>query len=122
MEIIDRSTRRIVLRKVEIASSFFSRLRGYMLRRKPPLGTGLLFKFWRPGRHAIHTFFMRFSLDLVYLDEFFRVIELRENLKPWRIYRSKARVKFLLELPAGSIKLLRFSTGRRLALRKAFNE
>jgi len=54
---------------------------------------------------GVHTCFMRFAIDVAYLDERGRVIAVRENMKPWRIWvvRDKSAL-MALELPTGRLK------------------
>jgi hypothetical protein len=106
----------LVLSEAEVADSFWKRFRGLMLRRKFPRGGTLLFKFKKPGRYSIHMFFMWFPIDLVYLDPSFRVVETRERLKPWRVYRPKNKSQYLLELPAGTISGLKIKIGQKIPL------
>lgn len=52
---------------------------------------------------SIHSFFMRFSFDAVFVDETWRVLRLIEAMPPWRISPIVWRAKGVLELPAGTI-------------------
>ncbi len=51
----------------------------------------------------IHTFFMAFPIDVLFLDEELRVRKVIENLKPWRISPWVFSAKSVLELPGGSL-------------------
>ncbi|MFA0736728.1 MAG: hypothetical protein OGMRLDGQ_003228 [Candidatus Fervidibacter sp.] len=54
---------------------------------------------------GVHTCFMRFVIDVAYLDERGQVIAVRENMKPWRIWVVRDTNAFMaLELPAGRLK------------------
>jgi hypothetical protein len=121
MELIDRTTGKIVAREVEIADTFWSRFRGLMFRRRFPPGAAILFKFKKPGRYAIHMFFVGFPIDLLYLNRRFEIVEIREALKPWRFYRPRRFATNLVELPAGSVRKLGIKTSHRLKIRKLFN-
>jgi hypothetical protein len=112
----NKSTGKLVLSEAEVADSFWKRFRGLMLRRKFPRGGALLFKFKKPGRYSIHMFFMWFPIDLVYLDSSFRVVETRERLKPWRVYRPKNKAQCLLELPEGTTSRLKIKIGQKISL------
>lgn len=54
--------------------------------------------------NSIHTFFVRFTLDLVFLDKEMKIIRLVKNLKPFSISPIVWRAKHVLEMPAGSIE------------------
>ncbi len=57
------------------------------------------------AKGGVHTCFMRFAIDVAYLNERGQVIATRENMKPWRIWivRNKSAI-MALELPAGRLK------------------
>lgn len=115
MRLIDRTSGKLLARDVEVADTFWRRFRGLMLRRKFQRGRALLFKFDRPGRHGVHMFFVRFPIDLVYLDSGFRVVDLRAGLKPWATYRPKAAASYLIELPTGTIRRAGVGVGDKIS-------
>jgi uncharacterized membrane protein (UPF0127 family) len=116
MRLVKRAKGRVIADRVERADSFWKRFRGLMFRRKFLAGDALLFRLSRPKRYGIHMFFVRFPIDLLYLDSKFTVVELRSRLKPWRTYRSKAKASYLVELPAGTISRTRAKVGDKLVL------
>ncbi len=79
-----------------VADSFLTRFRGLMGRAVLPPGEGLLF----PRTRSVHTHFMRFPIDIVFLDDDDRVVRLVPGLRPWRgAVERDART--VLELAAG---------------------
>lgn len=118
MQLTNKTRGRAIADRVERADSFWRRFRGLMLRRKFSAGNAMLFKFSHPGRYSIHMFFVRFPIDLLYLDSKFTVVELRSGLKPWRIYRPKTKASHLVELPRGTISRTRTKVGDKLRLEK----
>lgn len=113
MVLVNLSTGETIAKRVETADTFVKRLRGLMLKRNFSDGA-MLFKFKKPGRHSVHTMFMRFPIDLVFLDENFIAVEVKENLKPWRFHRPKLKAKYLVELPTGLAKI---RPGDRLSIK-----
>ena len=79
-----------------MAATPLTRLRGLLGRKSLPSGEGILL---RPAG-SIHTFFMRFAIDAVFLDEDLRVLRIAADLRPWRA-SGKRGAKAVLELPAG---------------------
>lgn len=79
-----------------MAATPLSRLRGLLGRKSLPSGEGILL---RPAG-SIHTFFMRFAIDAVFLDEELCVVGIAADLRPWRA-AGKRGAKAVLELPAG---------------------
>lgn len=86
-------------------------MRGLLGRRGLDPGEGLLL---RPAP-AIHTWFMRFPIDAVFLDRDLRVLATRERLAPWR-FASCRRASATLELPAGECDRRGIRPGDRLSM------
>lgn len=83
---------------VSLADNFWTRLCGYMFRSRPHL-PGILFE----PAPSIHTFFMFFSIDVVFMNKENKIIKIYRNMAPWRhswFYFNSRRV---LELPAGKL-------------------
>ena len=84
---------------LEQANTSLSRLRGLMFRKKP---ASILFTFAWPDLHGIHSFFVSFPFDAVYLDEAGRVVDVFARVPPFKPYVQPSRpVRYLIELPAG---------------------
>jgi uncharacterized membrane protein (UPF0127 family) len=85
-----------VCERCVLAYSPLTRMRGLLGRRELAAGDGLLL---RPAG-SIHTHFMRFAIDAVFLDRDDRVLHVRHAMKPWRAARRRG-AKSVLELRAG---------------------
>ena len=81
--------------EVPVAETALSRLLGLALVRRELAGAGLLI----PRCRSVHTFGMRFALDLVFLDAAGRAVELRRELPPGRFVRCPGAMA-VLELPS----------------------
>jgi uncharacterized membrane protein (UPF0127 family) len=93
---LKRENGEVVCDKCVVADSPASRLRGLLGRSELRPGEGLLL---RPAS-AIHTCFMRFPIDAVFLDRDWRVVGISGDVRPWRAAGSRG-AKAVLELPAG---------------------
>lgn len=94
----------------QAATDALSRLRG--LIGHPPLGPGegtLL-----SPCQGVHTFFMRFPIDVVYVDGQGKVVGLAPALRPNRVGPVVPQARFVLELPAGTIQETGTTLGDRL--------
>lgn len=100
-----------------LASTFWSRLRGYLGRAEPRPGEGILLV----DCNGIHTFGMRFALDIVFLDDKGKVLELVSALKPWRTPRRVRDASYVLEVPTGTIKISGTQVGDELTWREPAN-
>lgn len=65
---------------------------------------------------SIHTCFMRYAIDVVYLDPHARITKLAHRLGPWRMSAGPSGTADTLELPAGSIQALSLKAGDALEL------
>lgn len=93
-----------------LADNAFTRLRGLLGRASLPAGEGLLI---RPAP-SIHTAFMRFPIDAVFLDADLCVLGLEAALRPWRI-AGRRGARAVLELPAGAAAEAALREGERLS-------
>jgi uncharacterized membrane protein (UPF0127 family) len=97
-----------------IAAGFVSRLAGLTFKRSLASQEGLLITRCA----SVHTAFMRFVIDVVYLDGDGIVTLCVPHLSPWRTslagLRTRPRTRHTLELPAGSVRLWGIRAGDRL--------
>jgi uncharacterized protein len=96
----------ILAAELELAGTGESRRKGLLGRETLPVGTGL----WIAPCESVHTFFMRFAIDLVYLDRKLTVKKVRSSVGPWRM-SACFRAHSVLELPAGTIEATRTACG-----------
>ena len=97
----------------KLADSPLPRMRGLMGAPGLPAGEGLLLT----PAPAIHTAFMRFPIDALFLDANLRVVEIVERLRPWRI-ASQRKARAVLELAAGECARRGVEVGDVLELRE----
>jgi uncharacterized protein len=100
----------VVCERCEIAESSLKRVRGLLGRKELVHGDGLLIRpTW-----SIHTWFMRFPIDVVFLDRELTVLELKEHMRPWKATAHRG-AHAALELPAGAAGRVGLEVGERLA-------
>ena len=100
---------RIVCERCVLADTALARMRGLLGRRELPSGEGVLL---RPAS-SVHTAFMRFAIDAVFLDRDFQVLKVVAGLRPWRTARGR-HAKAVLELAAGECERRGLRVGDRL--------
>jgi uncharacterized membrane protein (UPF0127 family) len=103
--------RRVICERCTVADSPVLRLKGLLGRNELRPGEGMLI---RPAR-SIHTCFMRFPIDAVFLDSDLRVLAVVLGVKPWRIATVRG-AHAVLELAAGECKRADIRTGDGLRL------
>ena len=100
--------------EIFIADSFFTRLAGLMFRKPLPVATGLLLA----PCNSVHMCFMRFAIDVVYLDKEFNIIKVVKNLRPWIGISMCGRAWATLELNAGVAEQFGIEVGKKLIREK----
>lgn len=100
LSVVNLTTGKTVASRVEVAKTFVDRLAGLLAR--PPLkpGQGLLI---RPCK-GVHTWFMRYPIDVIFLDSDWTVVALVKELAPFRFSPVVTAAAMALELPAGTIE------------------
>ncbi|MFX4261819.1 DUF192 domain-containing protein [Pelotomaculum propionicicum] len=89
----------MIVGNLNVADSFWSRLKGLMRKRDMPEDEGLLIV----PCNSVHSMFMRFPIDLLFLDRELKVIKIVEMFRPWKttpIIRGSYQV---VELRAGVV-------------------
>lgn len=90
--------------RARFAGSFISRALGLMFKKALPDGEGLLIEYSSLfSSRTVHSFFMRFPIDLVFIGPDKRVVELK-TLEPWRIYSPSKECRWVLEVNRGASK------------------
>jgi len=93
----NRTRQTFLATEMRVANTHWTRLCGLMGIKKANFGFGQ--GLWIIPCHGVHTWGMRFPLDLIYLDEQNLVVHLEENLKPWRFAPVRMDTVTVLELP-----------------------
>jgi uncharacterized membrane protein (UPF0127 family) len=77
-----------------------------------PAGQGL----WIVPSRGVHTFAMRFPIDVIYLDSDKVVVHLEENLKPWRLAPVRLKATSVLELPCRTLSSTQTAIGDKIEI------
>jgi uncharacterized membrane protein (UPF0127 family) len=89
----------LLVENLEIADNLWTRFLGLMGRQNLPEGQGL----WIEPCADIHSCFMRFLFDAVFVDKNGTVLHLVESMPAWRCSKWVKGGRSVLELPAGTI-------------------
>ena len=109
VELLNERTRECVAASVEVASTRRTRRRGLLGRDHLAASTALILE----PCAAVHTAFMRFSIDVVFVNRGGYAVKIVEDVPPWRIALS-TRAHAAIEMAAGSLRGLDLSLGDRL--------
>ena len=97
-QVANRTRGTVLAEYLEVADRGSQRSKGLLGRTQLDSGQGL----WIVPCESVHTFFMKFPIDLVYLDRKNNVRKVRSTVMPWRISACLS-AHSIIELPAGTI-------------------
>jgi uncharacterized membrane protein (UPF0127 family) len=94
--LVNGRTGAVLAERLDTAGDSATRRKGWLGREEVPEGEGL----WIVPCEAVHCFFMKFPIDVLFLNKAKRVVKVRPAVKPWRI-AACLRAESVVELPAG---------------------
>jgi len=97
--------------KIKIAADYFSKARGLMFRKKI---VPILFLFKKEDIYPIHSFFVNFEFDAIYLSKNKKVTEMFLKIRPNSLIFPCKKAYYLLELPASVVDKLKISQKDKL--------
>jgi len=109
LRVLNATRGTVLATQLEVAKTSAKRNKGLLGRKGLAEGEGL----WITPCESVHTFFMQFAIDLVYLDRRHRVVKVRSNVGPWRLSACLV-AHSILELPSGTVRATQTSRGDRL--------
>jgi uncharacterized protein len=100
--------------RLVVAATHWSRFRGLMGTdsQEFPSGKGL----WIIPSCGVHTFGMRFPIDVAYLDDHKVIVHLEHGLKPWRVAAFRLNARSILELPETTLDSTGTSVGDQIKI------
>jgi uncharacterized membrane protein (UPF0127 family) len=112
LQVENLTRRRTLVSKGKVADTIWTRFKGLLLH--PPLkpGEGMLIV---PSR-SIHTFFMRFPIDVLYVNKEHEVVGYQDSLPPWRLGKTHLHSRYVVELPAGTVEKTGTQVGDKIKL------
>jgi len=111
-QVVNRARGTVLATRLEVAGSAAERTKGLLGRDGLAPGEGL----WIVPCESVHTFFMRFAIDVLFLDASGCLIRAVRDLKPWRVCWPVWRARVVVEIPAGTVALRNIQTGIRYQL------
>ncbi len=99
MKLIHAKTNSVIVEHLKNADSFMGRLMGLMFTKSLKKEEGLLIKECR----SIHTFFMNYSLDVVFVNKKMKIVKIIRNMKPRRMTPIYFTANHVIEINAGTL-------------------
>jgi Uncharacterized conserved protein len=95
LELLKENNEPEVIGDIYTADTFFKRFMGYMFRKKPHHSA----IFFSPC-NSIHCFFMRFDIDVIFLNERMEIIRIDKAVKPWKVIMPIKGAVAVIEVPS----------------------
>ena len=108
-QLIDPNTKDILLTELQITESALERMKGLLGSKPLNPEAGLLIK----PCNSVHTWFMQYPIDIIYLDQSKTIKKIITALKPWRLSFCLG-AKYTLELNQNNAQRLNLKTGQQL--------
>jgi uncharacterized membrane protein (UPF0127 family) len=109
-KLVNRTRGTEIASQVRVAETFFARTKGLLgASSMAPRST-----LWIKRCNSIHTCFMRFAIDAVFVDRALKVKAVYRNLPPWRMTWPAWGANSVFELPAGTLKMTPIDVGDEL--------
>lgn len=119
MKFYHRATGQLLAEKVVLANTFLTRLRGLIARSRLAPTEAL----WLRPCNGVHTWWMHYAIDVIFLDRDLRIVKLVENMRPFRLTAPHREARSVLEMAARSISHAQLKIGDQLELvREATNK
>lgn len=109
-KLVNLSNETVVASNVNEAFTFFKRLKGLMFTDKLCSGSGLHIK----PCQSVHTYFMKYAIDILYVNASGVVVAIDEDLQPGKIGRRCKEAVAVVELPVGVVKATKTEVGNEL--------
>ena len=114
MRVKNATKNTVLAENAAVANTSATRRRGLLERGDFPRGEGL----WIVPCEAVHTFWMKFPIDLVYLNKRKQVVKVRHAVPPWRV-SACLRAHSVLELPPGTARETETEPGDQLEFERS---
>jgi hypothetical protein len=112
MALKNKTRKTLVSKNYRICKSNWSKARGLMFTdRTAVLRESLIFDFDTPRMQSLHMFFVFYPIDVLFLSPEKSVVEAKSGFRPFTVYNSSARSKYVIELPNGTIAKSRTRIG-----------
>jgi uncharacterized protein len=102
----------VLVARGRVANTIWTRFVGLMGARRLEAGDGLAII----PCSSVHCFFMKIPIDVVYVNKGDQVVALDPDLKPWRLGSINRGVRYVIELPVGTIEKTETTVGDRLTV------
>ncbi len=98
IRVVNTTSDQVIVAAGRVADNTWTRMKGLIGSKPLQEGEGLLIM----PCSSIHTHFMSFPIDVLYVNTELQVVAIDDSMAPWRFGRLRRGVRFVIELPAGT--------------------
>lgn len=98
MKVVDKTRNTVLMTHGKIADTFWTRGVGLLNRKSLDDGEGLIII----PNNSVHCFFMRFTIDVVFVSKEQQIVYIYHRMKPWRVSKIVGKAHYVIELPEGA--------------------
>ena len=99
-----------IIHDLGVADGLFARMKGLLGTKSLPVGYGL----WIHHCNSIHTFFMNYAIDCIFLDSEMKIVSLVANVAPGKMVWPQFGARSVVEIPAGQLQQVKLQIGEQL--------
>lgn len=110
VQLTNKTTNQVLVSELKVATHFWERMRGLLGTQSLSAHEGL----WIHRCNSIHTFFMKYPIDVVFLNRDLQVKEVRKQIEPNRVLLPIWGASSVVELKAGVAEQLQIRKGDTL--------
>ncbi|MCK5022557.1 MAG: DUF192 domain-containing protein [Candidatus Aenigmarchaeota archaeon] len=114
----NKTKKSTIVKELEWADTVGKQTLGLMFRGKLESGAGFMMNFKFNRKHGIWMPFMRFLIDIIFIDKDKRIVDIKHSVLPigvnpktWKVYKPKEQCKYVLEVNAGLMKKTKSHVG-----------
>ena len=112
--ILNTTKNTVIANKHTIADTFLTRMIGLLNKKTLPFDEALIISRCQ----SIHMLFMRFSIDVIFVDKSDHVVGLVERITPFRLSRIFFQSSYVVEVAQGIIEQTKTSVGDKIEIKK----
>ncbi|MBI5881422.1 DUF192 domain-containing protein [archaeon] len=118
MVILNKTKKAKLVEKHRVCRSAGSKARGLMFTNESAVkNSALVFEFNSERFQSMHMFFVFYPIDVLFLDERRKVVEMKKEFRPWQVYNAAKKAKYVIELPSNTIIKTKTTVGDRIEWR-----
>ncbi len=116
MALLNHTKSKKLADEYKIYRRLLGKTKGLMFSRRLK-NKALVFEFFPLKKVSLHMFFVFFPIDVLFIDDKNKVVDMIKNFKPFTFYKGSKKCMFVIELPDGIIKKTKTKIGDKVSFR-----